>query len=506
MELCHREWKLDSAASQRIMEFMQQRRSQFGTEQHDFESFERELHELIMALECELVEEELSRYDVSAPEIEVAGMVYAVGLSSPETYLAAAGLVTVERHLYHSQAGSGKSICPLEVRVGILGGYFTPQAARQGAFVMAHLTGGESEAVFGEIGNMRPSRSSLDRLPKDLSPHWEQHRVEWEAKLRQMETIANTAKTMALSVDGVMAPIRGIQQAEKAEKAQQAGKHASGPTGYKEVGCATVTLYDQEAQRLQTIRYGRMPERKKATLQQQLETEARTTLALCPSLQRVHLADGAHHNWFLLHEIERQLPPAAQPPIEIVDYYHACDHLKEGCDAAWGESSLASKTHFECLKTLLKEAENGANRVIRALRYQRNKAKGNKRTRLERELTYFCNQRHRMHYARYLALHLPIASGVMEASCKTLVTQRFKRSGMAWTIAGGQAILTVRSLIQSDRWSAAWKLLRADFQKEVKILRKDPVSPTIPTGIPTSWMRPASHCPFIPFANLPLAA
>lgn len=102
-------------------------------------------------------------------------------------------------------------------------------------------------------------------------------------------------------------------------------------------------------------------------------------------------------------------PPAAQPPIEIVDYYHACDHLKEGCDAAWGESTVASKSQFERLKTLLKEAEDGAERVIRVLRYQCNKAKAYKRIRLERELTYFCNQRHRMLYAHYLALHLPIA-------------------------------------------------------------------------------------------------
>ncbi len=505
MELCHTEWKLDSVASQRIMEFMQQRRSEFGVEEHDFESFERELHVLVMALECEMVEEELSRYEVSAPEIEVGGIVYEVGIQSPETYLAGAGLVTVKRHLYHAKTGTNKSICPLEMRVGMVGGYFTPQAARQGAFVMAHLTAGESEAVFGEIGNMRPSRSSLDRLPKELSPHWEQHRAEWEAQLRQMETIPSTAQTMVLSVDGVMAPMRGVKQQEKAEKAQQSGKHASGPTGYKEVGCGTVTLYDQSAQRLQTIRYGRMPEAKKATLQQQLETEARSTLALNSTLRRVHLADGAHHNWFLLHEIEQHLPAPAQPPIEIVDYYHACDHLKEGCDAAWGESSLASQVHFERLKTLLKEATDGVQRVIRALRYQRNKAKGNKRTRLERELTYFCHQRQRMHYARYLSLHLPIASGVMEASCKTLVTQRFKRSGMAWTIAGGQAILTVRSLIQSDRWSAAWKLLQADFRKEVKILRKDPLSPKIPTGLPTSLMRSTDHCPFFTLSHLPLA-
>jgi hypothetical protein len=262
------------------------------------------------------------------------------------------------------------------------------------------------------------------------------------------------------------------------------------------------TLYDQEAKRLQTIRYGRMPEPKKATLQQELETEARSTLALCPNLRRVHLADGAHHNWFLLNEIEQHLPPTDQPPIEIVDYYHACDPLKNGCDAAWGDSSVASKSQFERLKMLLKEADDGAERVIRTLRYQRNKAKGHKRTRLDRELTYFCNQRHRMLYAHYLALQLPIASGVIEASCKTLVTHRFKRSGMAWTISGGQAILTLRSLIQSDRWASAWQLLQADFRKEVKVIPIQPDLPVISLRFSTSLMNSAHQ---LPFTSLPLA-
>jgi hypothetical protein len=506
MELCHTELNLPRVAGQRLNAFIAHRREQFGAETHNFERFEEELHTLIMAMESELVGEELRRYDLEAAEIEVEGKAYRVGIILPETYLCAAGLVTVSRHLYHSGQEEGKSICPLELRVGIIGGYFTPRAARQGAFVMAQLTAGESEAVFGEVGNMQPSRSSLDRLPKELSPHWEQHREAWEMQLRQSETIPTTAKTMALSVDGVMAPMRGIKLQEKAEKAQQAGKHASGPTGYKEVGCGTVTLYDQAAERLQTIRYGRMPEKGKTTLQQQLETEARSTLTLCPTLQRVHLADGAHHNWFLLNEIEQHLPLAAQPPIEIVDYYHACDHLKEGCDAAWGESSVASKAQFERLKTLLKEAEDGAERVIRTLRYQRNKAKGHPRTRLERELTYFCNQRHRMQYAHYLSLHLPIASGVMEASCKTLVTQRFKRSGMAWTISGGQAILSLRSLIQSERWASTWLLLQADFRMDVKVIQKKTTLPNISHGLATSLINLARPLPFVMFADLPLAA
>jgi hypothetical protein len=505
MELSHTGTNLHSAAAERINEYISKGRERFGEEEHNFEKFEQELHALVMALESELVGEELSRYDVSAEEIEVEGKTYEVGDALPETYLCAAGLVTVKRHLYHLAKGGGKSISPLELRVGIIGGYFTPRAARQGAFVMAHLTSGESEALLGEIGNMQPSRSSLDRLPKELSSHWEEHRVVWEKKMRETETVSSQAKTMVLSVDGVMAPMRGEKQQEKAAKAELSGKHASGPTGYKEVGCGTVSLHDQEAKRLQTIRYGRMPEPKKATLQQELETEARSTLALSPTLQRVHLADGAHHNWFLLNEIEQHLPPTDQPAIEIVDFYHACDHLKEGCDATWGESTVESKAHFERLKILLKEAENGAQKIIRVLRYQHNKAHGYKRTRLERELTYFTNQRQRMDYARYLRLNLPIASGVMEASCKTLVTQRFKRSGMAWTIPGGQAILTLRSLIQSDRWASAWQILQADFRKEVKVFQKQSVLPRFSPHRPVSLMNSGYPLNFRAFASLSLA-
>ena len=79
-----------------------------------------------------------------------------------------------------------------------------------------------------------------------------------------------------------------------------------------------------------------------------------------------------------------------------------------------------------------------------------------------------------MKYAEYQRQNLPIASGVVEAACKTLVTQRLKRSGMAWTPAGGQAILTLRSLIQSARWSQAWHLLAADFRQTITVVRPVP--------------------------------
>ncbi|MFM7172824.1 MAG: hypothetical protein ACKO4U_07290, partial [Caldilinea sp.] len=467
-----------------------------------FERFEQELHTLVMALESELVGEELSRYDVTVQEIEVAGKAYRRGVRLPESYLTAAGCVTVERYLYEPVAAKGKSISPLELRSGIVAGYFTLRAARQGAYAMAHLTPGESEALFSELGNMQPSRSSLDRLPKVLLPHWEEQRVTWEAQLRATETVPAAAQVLALSVDGVMAPIRG---ADKREQATLPGKHASGPTGYKEVGCGTVTLYGQAAERLQTVRYARMPEHKKATLQQQLTTEVATVLALKPELQRVYLADGAKDNWRLMREIEDQLPAPAQAPIEIVDDYHACEHLKNGCDAAWGESTQQSMVYFARLRTWLKERTDGVERIIRTLRFQCSLATGRKCKRLEAELTYFRNQQARMHYPDYIRRNLPIASGVMEASCKTLVTQRLKRSGMAWTNAGGQAILTLRSLIQSNRWPAAWGLLSADFRKTVTVLNQPTLTTSAPSQIQPHTL-PAATRPVGPFQDGTFAA
>lgn len=459
---------LKSPASDRLRQFIRDHQRKWENKLPDFEAFERELHEQIMGLERELIVEELSRYDVDAEQIEVGGVTYHYALTSSETYQSAAGPVTVERHLYRPPGRSTRSICPLELRAGIVGGQFTPRAARQVAFVVAHLTPREGEVLFEELGGMQPSRSSLDRLPKTLSQHWEAKREAWEASLQAAETVPETAVVLAVSLDGVLAPMK---DAGRAEKRAQPDKQAKGPAGYREVGCGTVVLYDAEGERLDTVRYGRMPESKKVSLCQQLQAECQSVLALRPDLKVVKLADGAKDNWRFLSELDLGLGTQPIIQVEIVDFYHACDHLKRACDAVWGEGKVQGKAEFERLKTLLKEADDGVEQVIRTFKYRARRAGRRRRERIETELTYFRNQRHRMRYAQYVREQLPIASGVVEAACKTLVTQRMKRSGMAWTHDGGQAILTLRSLVQSERWERAWSLLRADFCKPVSVVK-----------------------------------
>jgi hypothetical protein len=504
MGILHKNDNLPSPVFERLGQFVRQRRQQWATqgEVPDFEAFERELHEHIMALERELIAEELACYDIDVEAVAVEGTVYRQSLTWTETYLSAAGPVTVERHLYRPAGRSTKSICPLELRAGIVGGLFTPRAARQGAFVLAHLTPREAAGLFSELGGMSPSHSTLDRLPKTLSVHWETQRVAWEAALRTVETVPVEATVLSISLDGVMAPMK---EAGRVEKRSQPDKQASGPAGYREVGCGTVSLYDAEGQRRSTIRYGRMPEAKKATLCAQLEVEAQSILALRPDLTLVKLADGAKENWRFLDHLALGVAGQAAHQVSIVDFCHAADHLKQACDAIWVNDPVKSKAKFECLRTLLKEKEGGVDLVIRSLKHHVSRARGGRRERIKKELTYFRNQRPRMQYTHYLDQGWPIASGVVEAACKTLVTQRMKCSGMSWGQDGGQAILTFRSLIQSNRWEPAWALLRTAFCTPVKVVNNqhDPSSQVRKTLVLTEAWNDRGNATY--YYSLPLA-
>ena len=59
----------------------------------------------------------------------------------------------------------------------------------------------------------------------------------------------------------------------------------------------------------------------------------------------------------------------------------------------------------------------------------------------------------RLDYRGYRRDHLPIGSGVTEAACKTVFSQRLKRSGMAWSVEGGQRIVDLRVIDLSGVWS-----------------------------------------------------
>lgn len=442
---------------QQLREFLDERRST-REPVADLEAFEKRMHKMFAAAEAEAFGEELARFDIDAPVVVIDGVPHRQVLRCPETYFASSGPVRVERSLYSTRQPGDRAVCPLELRAGMIDGRWSPLAAQQAAFAVAHLTPQEAEDLFARLGNMTPSKSSLDRLPKALNEVWERARPLFEAIVRSEETVQEEAVAVGVSIDGVLVPMKDGAREAKREAAAAAGRQTKGPTGYQEAACATLSFYDKWGELLSTIRMGRMPEKTKATLKEMLRQELAHVLGQRPDLTVMKLADGAKDNWRYL----RELPKG----IEVLDFYHAAEHLSGALEAAYGEGSAKSKAQFEKLRHVLRHDDDGIAKVIRSLVHLRRQHPRSKK--IVTELKYFRRNRRRMRYAKLAARNLPIGSGIVEAACKTL-TSRHKRSGMRWRHQGGQAIFTLRSLVQSDRFDSAWRLLATSYKRKVEV-------------------------------------
>jgi len=427
----------------------------------DLSNFEQDLHRHVQAFERSLLSDALARFDVDAERIEIGGQLYRRGRVAGETYATAAGPVRVLRHLYHPADDQPGTVVPLELQAGIVAGHWTPWAAEQMAFAVTMLTPADAATLLAKLGNVAPSKSSLDRLPKALSARWEAHGEQYGAAIRAAELVP-AAAVIAVSIDGLLTP---MQSSPGRPKRMTSSKRPCGPAGFREVGVATVALYDTEGERLQTKYQGRMPEAKKVSLHRLLHAEVADTRGRVPDAKVVALADGAKENWRILREV---VPGAT----EILDYFHAVEHLQKGFNAYHGEGSFEAKLCGKHYRRALRDDEAGALKVLRALQYRAKVSQGRKAKLIRAEVTFFRNHLQRMRYAEYCAQGLPIGSGVVEAACKTLVTQRLKQSGMRWGLPGGQAILTLRALRLSHRWDTGWSLLKGTYVHPVTILHE----------------------------------
>lgn len=444
-----------------LREFLQAHRMARKFTPGEFEAFEGALHERIMGLERDVLAEELAAADVSAEAIEIDGKVHRGVLRSPQTYMTAAGEVVVERWLYKDRtAEESRAVAPLEARLGIID-FWTPRAAKQGLWVVSQMVPKKAEELFAKVGNMTPSKSSLDRLPRKLSAKWEAERARFEEALREAMVIPEEAVSVAVSLDGVLAPMEDTDPVATRERAADEGRICKGPVGYKEVGCATLSFCDAKGDMLAAIRIARSPQPKKLELKASLAAELATVLRLRSDLHVVKIADGGSDNWEFLSEC---LPEGE----EALDFFHASEHLHAAIAAAYGDATRETRHRYEDLRDTLCDDHAGVGKVIRALDHLRRKHP--QRATIARELAYFRKYRRRMRYADLVARGLPIGSGVVEAACKTLVSQRLKLSGMRWGKAGAQAILTARGWDQSNRFEQAWALLAACYQTQIHVL------------------------------------
>jgi hypothetical protein len=159
--------------------------------------------------------------------------------------------------------------------------------------------------------------------------------------------------------------------------------------------------------------------------------------------RRVLLGDGAPWIWKLA---EIHLPDV----IQIVDLFHAKQHLCDVAKAVWDPSS-----HLAVGWTKRRHAELETGHIDAIVKALSRLASRSHEAR--NAVAYFQTNRHRMHYPSFRTQGLCISSAVIEAGCKRVVAARFKRAGMHWTTTGANAILALRCSRLSGRFEDFWE-------------------------------------------------
>jgi hypothetical protein len=185
----------------------------------------------------------------------------------------------------------------------------------------------------------------------------------------------------------------------------------------------------------------------------------------------VVLGDGADWIW---NAAARFLQLGAVELVEIVDIYHAWEHLWTVANAVHGTGSAAARAWVEPLKRQL--LEMGA-APVRAALGELQPPNADAADEVRKALAYFTEHAARMDYPTFIARQLPIGSGIVESANKTLITAREKGAGMRWTGTGAQAVASLRAVHRSGRWEAFW---HSQPQR-----RRPPVAPRRPrTALP----------------------
>jgi len=150
----------------------------------------------------------------------------------------------------------------------------------------------------------------------------------------------------------------------------------------------------------------------------------------------VVLGDGGRWIW---NQAKSNFPKA----IEILDFYHAAEHLSEVAKAWYGAQT--PKAEKWLADRSLDFLEGRWEKVMRSIRAWKPLEAEDIKTKQD-NLAYFKRNRERMRYDEYRAKEMHIGSGIAESSCKCLVQARLKGSGMRWTEAGAESMLQLRRL------------------------------------------------------------
>jgi hypothetical protein len=448
---------------------------------------ERDVQELANEFGRGLMREAFEIANTTSSEVTVCGETWGFQRVYVGTYETTFGEVSVARSTYQ-QKGKGRALIPLDLRLGMVEGRYSPLVSRIASRALGSMPTNEGEALLKEIGVCVLSRSTLHRLPQAMLARVRDDMDGIEERVRATDEIPAEASTVQVGIDGVMVPTDGDDAARRGRKtnspeparheqkyglrsgtahpatvvkaeesvtaddATQAPKEDTKGLAWREASVGTVSFWDKDGELLKTIYLGEMPSYRKLGLAARLEREFAAVHEQRPDLRPVLASDGAPTQWETLREIAGRVL-GDKPWTELLDFFHGAARLGNAAKAIWGTSEEATVIG-EHWKTVLREKTRGAALVLKSLEYQRSVADAATAKELTKSINYLARHKKegRLGYAAAKRLNLPIGTGVTEAAAKTLVSVRMKRSGARYSDHGGYTILTLRAAILSGRF------------------------------------------------------
>lgn len=163
--------------------------------------------------------------------------------------------------------------------------------------------------------------------------------------------------------------------------------------------------------------------------------------------QVVIIADGA--TW-IRNMCEEIFPEATQ----ILDLFHLKENIYTYAKYKYNQDA---KKYTPWAEMIIAKIETG--KVDEALKEIPTEAK--LPTGIVNLRTYIENNREKINYADYRKRGLFVGSGAIESANKIILQRRLKQAGMRWSVPGAQALLTLRSKVESGLWDKETRIFCA---------------------------------------------
>jgi hypothetical protein len=403
---------------------------------------------------------------IDAKMIEVQGQLWVRVANGNGTYYSMTGPVEARRDLYRKVGErNGKVVDVISLRAGVVGDGWLPHTAQAMAHYHQLGTSREAQKAAQQTCRLPYSRASFERVPHLIGALWLEHHADIEDKLIEDLEVPKAATSVSVALDRASVPMEEVVPRPPGRPRKDAPKR-SVARNFRMAFCATVTLHNGEGEALHTLRYGQMPNCDPQLLCNRLANDVLQLQEKRPDLKVTLLADGAHEMWNLL---EPNFPTTVFGALHrCVDFWHVVEKLSAAAKVMC-KGDADAKVMVWRWRRLLRQRTDAAEHIRDEL-----VGSGCETSVVDGErpvhdaITYLTNHAERMNYAGAIKKGLPIGSGNVEATCKTLIGIRMKRCGSRWHTETGNHVLHLRALALSDRWNTAMDELLATQRTAVR--------------------------------------